>query len=199
MLNKTRIMFVYVILVICLTFIFAECSVRTLAQPLVQFPAQTTNIPGNTITNASDTFSILGTASDIYSFKSQKYILSGNWTMNVNHGRTSNFIVNLFAVLTNGSRFHSHGITNFRQSNDTMVQLNPNNSVVIQGIADVGFNKNPIEWPNVITTISINNGKAISIKLDNNQTAGHFADQPVYGIVKSIVKSITVTSKINNT
>ena len=99
----------------------------------------------------------------------------------------------MLSQLTDPAR-HTHRIAKFRQSNNTLLQLNPDNNFVIHGVADVGFKKNSSQWPNVNTTISIYQGKAISIKLDNNQTGDHFANTPIYGVVKSA----TITSKIVN-
>ena len=170
-------------------------NVRIYAQPLVPSvtPAPPASGTSNTPVGYSDTFSMFGPISNIYSSGMQKFILSGNWTMNVNHGRTSSFIVNMFAVLTNGSRFHTHTIGHFRQDDNSMAILDPSNNVLIRGISDIGFNKNPVEWKDVNTTISVGDGKALSIRLNDNQTSGHFANQPIYGMVKSILKSVALS------
>jgi hypothetical protein len=53
------------------------------------------------------------------------------------------------------------------------------------GLTDIKTNgKNA--WSDVPTTISISNGRTISIDIADNGTQRHFMDQPIYGIVKDL-------------
>jgi hypothetical protein len=56
----------------------------------------------------------------------------------------------------------------------------------IEGFTDVGSNGRT-SWFEVPTVITINDGKIISISVDDNKTNGHFAGQPLLGIVDSFV------------
>jgi hypothetical protein len=194
MISDKTAMFACAMLAIGLVYTTTEDNLRVFAQPFTQVPIPRTNVPSTANVPSTTEASFNGNISDLYSSKTKTFILSGPWSLNITQGRSPNFVANIFAVTTNGSSPHTHLIAKFRQSNNTLLQLNPDNNIVIHGVANVGFNKNPSQWPNVNTTISIYQGKAISIKLDNSQTGEHFANTPIYGVVNKA----TITSKIVN-
>ena len=115
----------------------------------------------------------------------QKFILSGDWSMSVDQGELTNFTANFYTGPVNGANNHTHQLSNFRVNNQSPIQLNPDNSLSISGILDVGTQGNKA-WNNVNTTVIISKGRTISISLDDNATHRHFMEQQIYGIVKEI-------------
>ena len=115
----------------------------------------------------------------------QKFILSGDWSMSVDQGKLTNFTANFYTGPVNGANNHTHQLSNFRVNNQSPIQLNPDNSLSISGILDVGTQGNKA-WNNVNTTVVISKGRTISISLDDNATQHHFMEQRIYGIVKEI-------------
>jgi hypothetical protein len=115
----------------------------------------------------------------------QKFILSGDWSMNVDQGKLTNFIANFYTGPVNGANNHTHQLTNFRVNNNSPIQLSPDNSLSIAGILDVGTGGNKA-WNNVNATVVISKGRTIGINLDDNDTQRHFMEQQIYGIVKEI-------------
>ena len=156
--------------------------------------AQSTPAPKSTV----NTFSMNGSISSLVlgmSPKSktvdmstvQKFILSGDWSMNVNHGKLTNFKASFYTGPVNGGTSnHTHQINNFRVSNgSSLIHLTPDNSVSITGIVDVGTNGKKA-WNDVNATIVISKGRTISINLADQDTQRHFMGQQIYGIVKKI-------------
>src|SRR5919199_820286 len=118
----------------------------------------------------------------------QKFILSGDWNMNVDKGKLASFAANFYTGPANGGTSnHTHQITNFRFDNNNapIIQLSPSKSVSISGISDVGTNGKKA-WNNVHTTIVISNGRAIAITLADKDTQAHFMGQQIHGIVKRL-------------
>ena len=119
------------------------------------------------------------------SVNAKKFVLSGNWNLKVENGKPTAFIAKFIKVLSNGNRWHTHEITNFKSNNDTRVELKPDNTISFSGTVDVKLN-NTSPWNGTNVNIMISNGKTISIILDDNATGDHFQGQPIYGIVESI-------------
>src|SRR5919202_6777691 len=154
--------------------------------------AQSTPAPKSTV----NTFSMNGAISSLVlgmSPKSktvdmstvQKFILSGDWSMNVDKGKLASFAANFYTGPANGGiSNHTHQISNFRVDNNApIIQLSPAKSLSISGISDVGTNGEKA-WNNVHTTIVISNGRTIAISLADKDTQAHFMGQQIYGIVK---------------
>jgi len=57
----------------------------------------------------------------------------------------------------------------------------------ISGLLDVKTNGKSA-WNDVLNTISISKGRTISISLAANGTQRHFMGQPIYGIVKDLMR-----------
>jgi flagellar assembly factor FliW len=118
----------------------------------------------------------------------QKFILSGDWSMNVDKGKLASFAANFYTGPVNGGTSnHTHQISNFRvdNNNNNPIQLSPTKSVSISGISDVGTNDKKA-WNNVHTTIVISNGRTIAISLADKDTQSHFMGQQIHGIVKRL-------------
>lgn len=117
----------------------------------------------------------------------QKFILSGDWSMNVDKGKLASFAANFYTGPANGGTSnHTHQISNFRVDNNApIIQLSPAKSLSISGISDVGTNSKKA-WKNVHTTIVISNGRTIAISLADKDTQAHFMGQQIYGIVKQL-------------
>lgn len=119
----------------------------------------------------------------------QKFILSGDWSMDVNQGKLTNFNANFYTGPVNGGTSnHTHQLSNFRvsdSSNNSSIQLTPDKSVSITGIVDVGTNGKKA-WNDVNATVVISKGRTIAISLADEDTQSHFMGQQIYGIVKKI-------------
>ena len=119
----------------------------------------------------------------------QKFILSGDWSMDVNQGKLTNFNANFYTGPVNGGTSnHTHQLSNFRvsgSSNNSSIQLTPDKSVSISGIVDVGTNGKKA-WNDVNATVVISKGRTIAISLADEDTQSHFMGQQIYGIVKKI-------------
>jgi hypothetical protein len=117
----------------------------------------------------------------------QKFILSGEWSMNVNQGKLTNFKASFYTGPVNGGTSnHTHQLSNFRVSNDSsLIHLTPERTVSISGIVDVGTNGKKA-WNDVNATVVISKGRTISINLADEDTQRHFMGQQFYGIVKKI-------------
>jgi hypothetical protein len=115
-----------------------------------------------------------------------KVILTGDWSLNVNNGSMTNFIVNFLASPVDGSRPHIHQITNFKPySNEQPITLAQAKNLLVNGTADIKIN-GIIIWHNAGISISISNGNTFSIDPDDKDTEDHFGDQRVYGIVTRV-------------
>jgi hypothetical protein len=117
----------------------------------------------------------------------QKFILSGDWSMDVNRGKLKDFKANFYTGPVNGETSnHTHQLSNFRVINDDgLIQIAPDNSVSVSGILDVGTNGKKA-WNDVNATMFISKGRTITISLADGDTQRHFMGQKIYGIVKKI-------------
>ena|SRR5262245_29851936 len=115
----------------------------------------------------------------------QKFILSGNWSLDINKGELRDFRASFYTGPVNGANNHTHQLNNFRNNSESPIQLSPTKSLSLSGILDVGTNGNKA-WNNVNATIDISNGRTIIIKLEDKDTQSHFMGQQIYGIVERL-------------
>ena len=115
----------------------------------------------------------------------QKFILSGDWSMNLDKGKLISFAANFYTGPVNGGTSnHTHQLSNFRVNNGNNV-LTPDKTMSISGILDVGTNGKKA-WNDVHATVVISKGRTITISLADKDTQSHFMGQQIYGIVKRI-------------
>lgn len=114
-----------------------------------------------------------------------KFILSGDWNMNVAQGELIDFTADFYTGPVNGAENHTHQISNFTVNDNTPIQLSPDKSISISGIVDVGTNGNKA-WDNVNATVDISKGRSVTISLADEDTERHFMGQQIYGIVKGL-------------
>jgi hypothetical protein len=118
-----------------------------------------------------------------------KWLAAGNWSIIVNNGNVTSFDTKMTWYNSSGTNAHTHELTNFKSISDN-TQAVPMNLTdkqkTIKGFTDVGSNGRT-SWFEVPTVITINDAKIISISVDDNKTNGHFAGQPLLGIVDSFV------------
>ena len=172
-----------------------------------QQPNKTKNTNA-TVTSTStaentDSFSAIGTISSlVITVPSEsdgfnitnafKVILTGEWNLNVHNGTVTNFAVNFLASPMDGSRGHIHQITNFKSENNNnnddrkAVQLTPDNSLSVNGTADIKINGVNV-WNDANISIIISKGNTISIDPDDEDTQNHFGYQQVYGVVNRLI------------
>jgi hypothetical protein len=114
-----------------------------------------------------------------------KFILSGDWNMNVDKGKLADFTADFYTGPVNGVENHTHQLSNFRTNEKAPIQLSSDKSISLSGIVDVGTNGNKA-WDNVNATVDISKGRAITISLADEDTERHFMGQQIYGIVKGL-------------
>lgn len=199
-----RILSVFAILLLGLSLIFGTTDF------MVSVYAQVNNPPMSNLSNTSvsnkgsskiDTFTSSGKISSLVFVHEKlakenksniasnftnatKFVLSGNWDLKVDKGKVTDFTANFVKVLANGSRWHTHEISNFN-SNNTGIELKPDKMTSFSGTVDVKLN-NTTPWNGTNVNVMLSKGKTIQIVLDNNATGNHFQGQPIYGTVDSI-------------
>ncbi len=140
------------------------------------------------------TFSAVGSISSLNFYNnsisniaaSEKVILSGDWSINVNNGTVSFFEADFVAAPTDGSISHTHEFVNLVVKDAKPIQLTSNASTSIIGTLDVQLNGINY-WTGVKTTILLSKGSTISIILNDADTEHHFMSQPIYGIVDRLM------------
>jgi hypothetical protein len=115
----------------------------------------------------------------------QKFILSGNWALAVDNSKLVNFTSVFYTGPVNGANNHTHQLSNLRPTTVNPILLSPNGSTQISGILNVGTNGKSA-WNDVNATITISNGRTISIKLDDKDSQNHFMNQPIFGIIQHL-------------
>lgn len=116
-----------------------------------------------------------------------KFILSGDWNMNVDQGNLADFNADFYTGPANGADNHTHQLGNFRINENAPIQLSPDKSISLSGILDVGTNGNKA-WDNVNATVDISKGRSITISLSDEDTERHVMGQQIYGIVKGLTE-----------
>jgi hypothetical protein len=116
-----------------------------------------------------------------------KYILAGNWSLNVIDQKIRNFDINFTMVHPDGSDWHYHEISNFKIYPDIPLLLDPQGTT-FTGIADIGED-NMDRWFGVQTSIVISDLNTITIYPDQEDTENHFQGQPIYGIIQSLTEN----------
>jgi hypothetical protein len=150
--------------------------------------AQTTSATNTFEMNGQIGSLILGMPPDIKNVDMTtvpKFILSGDWSMNVNQGNLADFSATFYTGSVNGAENHTHQLSNFRVNTNTPIQLSPDMSVSVSGVVDVGTNGNKA-WDNVNATVDISKGRSITISLADEDTQRHFMGQEIYGIVQGL-------------
>jgi hypothetical protein len=114
-----------------------------------------------------------------------EYIEAGNWSLSVVDKKVRNFEINFTMVHPDGSDWHYHELSNFQTDLDIPVLLEEKGTT-FAGMMDIGED-NMDRWFGVQTYVNILNLNTITISLDPADTQNHFNDQPIYGIVSSLV------------
>jgi hypothetical protein len=115
-----------------------------------------------------------------------KFILSGDWSMNVEQGNLTNFNASFYTGPVNGADNHTHQLGNFRVNDSGPIQLSSDKTVSLSGILDLGTNGKEA-WNDVNATVDISKGRSISIELADEDTERHFMGQHIYGIVERLI------------
>lgn len=189
-----KYMFIYIVILL----FTSPIIINTNEMSLTAVIAQKETIDSDNSVYAQDTFSAIGQISSLVITVPEsnfnitnvfKVILTGEWTLSVNKGNVTNFSTNFLASPMDGSMSHIHQITNFKLENGsqkTIVQLTPDNSLSVNGTADIKINGQTI-WNNADISISISKGSTIAIDPDDEDTNNHFGEQQVYGIVTKLI------------
>jgi hypothetical protein len=189
-----KYMFIYIVILLFTSSIIINTNEMSLTAGI----AQKETIDSDNSVYAQDTFSAIGQISSLVITVPEsnfnitnvfKVILTGEWTLSVNKGNVTSFSTNFLASPMDGSKSHIHQITNFKLENGsqkTIVQLTPNNSLSVNGTADIKINGQTI-WNNADISISISKGSTIAIDPDDEDTNNHFGEQQVYGIVTKLI------------
>jgi hypothetical protein len=133
-----------------------------------------------------DGFKADGTVNSVVSTPSTKWIATGNWSMFAGNGKMISFVTNMTWYNNNGTASHSHEFLKFVPTGGN-VTLGSDNGLHLNGLMDVGTN-NRVAWKNVHSVIDIKGGKALSVSVNDQETKNHFAAQPIYGVVTSMIR-----------
>jgi hypothetical protein len=113
------------------------------------------------------------------------WIADGNWKMVAENGSEKSFVTQMTWTSADGNKSHTHEFQNFRPSdNSTRVAFMPGDTLILDGIMDVGTN-NVIDWYDVPTRLYFGNGQTLVVAVDAAATNSHFGDQPVFGLITS--------------
>ena len=137
----------------------------------------------------------------VFSSTTDKYVVVGNWTMDVRDGAMEYFRAVFIMGLINGTQMHVYDIGNLRnvvivpptpgitegvpnQKIPTEITISQadNYSLSLFGYVDV-LENDKVRWQNVPVTIDIIDGNVISIFLEPSNTDNHFKGVPIYGVV----------------
>jgi hypothetical protein len=127
-----------------------------------------------------------GTVNSIISTPKVKWIATGNWSMFAGNGKIMSFITNMSWYSNNGTASHTHEFEKFVPIGGN-VTLGSDNSVHLNGLIDVGTNHRTV-WKNVHSVFDMKGGKAMFISVNDQETNNHFAGQPIYGVVTSLIR-----------
>ena len=190
------------VVVVSIIIISVSINLNNYDEAIGQQSNKTNNTNATTTNNITDTFSAIGTISSLVITVPPEYdgfnitnafkvILTGEWNLNVHDGTVTNFAVNFLASPIDGSRGHIHQITNFKSENNNnehrkAVQMTPDNSLSVNGTADIKINGVTV-WNDANIAIIISNGNTISIDPDDEDTENHFGYQQVYGVVNRLI------------
>jgi|GEM_PF-1080927 len=116
---------------------------------------------------------------------SQPYVLSGDWSLDVQDGSVTDFAANFVMVHLDGTERHTHELSNFVSTNSTTIDISPEGTSFIFGTVDVATN-GELRWTGADALIIIERNNVISISLATEDTDDHFMGQPIYGIVESM-------------
>lgn len=155
----------------------------------------TANSSGNVYAQVpSTTFAAQGTINSLTIVSpTVKVVLGGTWSMDVQSGKVTSFTILMTAARGNGTDYHTHQFINFHQAPNRLVQLTPNYTMSVPGTMDIALNRHVL-WKGINSIITIQNGKVLAVAVDDTTTSHHFAAQPIYGFVKSIAITTTISN-----
>jgi hypothetical protein len=169
----------------------SQPSTTTSIPPFFPSPSQpstTTSIPSsNQTSNLLGAIKANGTINSLINTPTTKWIATGNWSLVTTDGGNNSFTTNMTWYTNNGTGTHTHELQNLTLTQQPQITEQPAINLALKGLMDVGTNHRVV-WHKVEGTIDIQNGKTISISLNDNQTNHHFARQPIYGIVHSLTR-----------
>lgn len=113
------------------------------------------------------------------------YVLSGNWSLDVQNGSVNDFTATFTMVHIDGTGRHTHDMSNFQANNTTTVQLDESGSTFVFGTVDVAVNGTE-QWTDVGMQMILDRMNVMSIWLATKSTDNHFKEQPIFGIVDSM-------------
>lgn len=113
------------------------------------------------------------------------YVLSGNWSLDVQNGSVNDFTATFTMVHIDGTGRHTHDISNFQADNTTTVQLDESGPTFAFGTVDVAVNGTE-QWTDVEALMILDRMNVMSISLATESTDNHFKGQPIFGIVDSM-------------
>ena len=131
-------------------------------------------------------FKATGTVNSVISTPSIRWIATGNWSMFAGNGNIISFITNMTWYNNNGTGSHTHEFLKFVPTGGN-VTLGSDNSLHLNGLIDVGTDRRAV-WKNVHSLIDIKGGRTLTISVDDKETNNHFAGQPIYGVVTSLIR-----------
>jgi hypothetical protein len=132
-----------------------------------------------------ENFIINGKIISLLPVENNTWIADGDWRMAAENGKAKSFSTQMVWTSADGTQSHTHEFQNLRLlDNNTIVEMAPGNTLILDGVLDVGTN-GVIDWPSVPARVYFGNGQTIVVAVDDAATNLHFGGQPVYGLVTS--------------
>jgi hypothetical protein len=151
--------------------------------PVPPPPQQQQKIPLDQLVGSED-FSAGGSVDSTIYTTNGNWKATGLWTLTVSGGELTSFDTDM--AWNNGTSAHTHEFQNFVMDDDSdSISIDSDGSVTIEGVMDVATN-GVVSWPSVPAEISIEQGKIITVSLDQEDTDNHFGGQAVHGTITSL-------------
>jgi hypothetical protein len=130
-------------------------------------------------------FIVSGKIVSLLPIENNTWIADGDWRMAAENGKAKSFSTQMVWTSADGTQSHTHEFQNLKPSdNNTNVAMAPGNTLILDGVLDVGTN-GVIDWPSVPSRLYFGNGQTIVVAVDDAATNFHFGGQPIYGLVTS--------------
>ncbi len=120
----------------------------------------------------SPTFTSEGTVNTLTG-NNYTWLLWGNWDFQSINGITNSFNVDMTMIASNGTNRHHMLITNFTQSEDSLINMTKDGNIGIN-VTSVIYGHGKLKGSAVPTDVSIDKYNVLHLFVDNNQTEDHF-------------------------
>jgi len=155
--------------------IFTTMSMVTLSTVSADLTDLSKDIYGPTFTTEGTVNTITG--------NNYTWLLGGDWNFQSINGITDSLSVDMTMIAFNGTDRHHMLVTNFTQTEDSLVNMTKHGDINVNGTSDI-YGHGKLKWSSVPTEVSIDKFNVLHMFVDNNQTEDHFSGG-IHGITNS--------------